>query len=487
MSAEDRLPAARAVLASLLGHSDFRPAQARVVRAMLARRDVLAVLPTGAGKSVCFQVPALLEAGITVVVSPLISLMDDQVVAVRRRGFPAAALTSLSSPSDRGEVARALASRRLKLLYVSPERLATGAFRRLLGGCSISRVAVDEAHCISEWGHDFRPAYRRIATFCAAMGRPPVAAFTATATPATRADIEASLVLRDSVKVVGHVDRPNLWWGVETARSLAAGACRVMQVVRRTAGAGIVYLPTRERASRLAEALIRTGVPAVPYHAGLSADARRSVQQGFLASRHRVVCATNAFGMGIDHAHVRFVCHLGVPGSLEAYVQEAGRAGRDGGRARCLLLSCPGDFRLQRGLAASKWPSPRLLSAVWESMPAGRAISVAEVRERLGRRAAEEPVGAALRLLIEQGCARRARPTGAPDEEAVVRGPASLRRRIDFSAPSRGRARAAERLEAMRRYLRRRDCRRAMLAAYFGQPAPSCAGCDSCDARRRPG
>lgn len=480
---DEELLRARVTLRRHFGHQDFRPLQLPAVRAMLAGRDVLAVLPTGAGKSACFQIPALLQEGLTVVVSPLISLMHDQVQAATQRGLSAAALTSVTPSGERRCTVADVREGRLRLLYVSPERLASGRLEELLGGAPVRRVAVDEAHCVAEWGHDFRPAYRRIAAFCAAVGAPPVGAFTATATPATRREIEEVLGLRSPVRVVGPVDRPNLWWGVSRARTIAEGVARVAAVARRAGGTGIAYVATRERAVRLAEALLRLGLKAAPYHAGLSPAVRDRVQQAFLAGELRAVCATTAFGMGIDHPGVRFVCHLGSPASLEGYVQEAGRAGRNGGPARCLLIRLPGDLRLQRGLLEASRPSPRLLASVWAAMPVGRPVTAAWIRERLGTglRAGEERIAAALRLLVGFECARPA----PGREESVVRGPEALRRRIDFGAPVRARRRAAARLAAVRGYARTLRCRRAVIAEYFGQDPPACDGCDRCDARPR--
>jgi ATP-dependent DNA helicase RecQ len=342
-------------LRRLYGYPAFRRLQRPIVQAMLDGRDVLAVLPTGAGKSLCFQLPALIGPGVTVVTSPLISLMQDQVAALRRKGHPAAAVTSATSASDRRRSLAALSAGHLRLLYVSPEMLWSPHFRRAWGGRRPDRLVVDEAHCISEWGHDFRPSYRRVGDFAREAGRPPIAAFTATATPRTRADIELSLGLSDPFRVVAPVDRRNIHWAVCRARSLGEGVSLVGEAVRRVLrspppGAVIVYVPTRAGTARVARSLCRLGVRAEYYHAGLEGPARRAVQERFLAGELRVVCATNAFGMGIDHPHVRLVCHCGMPGALEAYVQEAGRGGRDGNPAHALLILTPGDRKLQESL-----------------------------------------------------------------------------------------------------------------------------------------
>ena len=328
------------ILRSTFGHASFRAGQADIVDAVASGRDVLAVLPTGAGKSICYQIPALLGPGPTLVVSPLIALMQDQVAALQHRGVAAVALTSASSSSDRRSAAASLATHRPSLVYVAPERLAAESFRQLASQVRLSRIVVDEAHCISEWGHDFRPDYRAIGAFAESVDRPAIAAFTATATPATQTDIERQLRLRQPVRIVQSVDRPNLRWEVvrpsvprETFKHIARA------VGLRGDGAALVYVPTRALAVAVAAALRRAGHPSEAYHAGLPAARRALVQTNFLSAPRGVIVATCAFGMGIDHPGVRLVAHLGMPGALEAYVQEAGRAGRDGLPARCLLVA----------------------------------------------------------------------------------------------------------------------------------------------------
>lgn len=338
---------ARAVLERYWGHADFRWAQRRVVVAGMSGRDCLAVLPTGGGKSICFQVPALALPGTALVVSPLISLMQDQVEALTRRGIPAAFLSSTQPPAQQREVRRALADGRLKLLYAAPERLAQFAGLRWRP----SLVAVDEAHCISEWGHEFRPHYRAIGRWIRTLGRPPIIAVTGTATPETRVDIARVLGLRNPVRVATPADRPNLAFG---ARRAPDDRGRITEAARRIRGAGgtaIVYVQTRDRTDGVAAALRRLGLRAAPYHAGLPAAARRTLLEAFTAGDIPVMVATSAFGMGIDKPDVRLVVHLGVPSRPEAYWQEAGRAGRDGQPARCLMLWTRGDLRLAGAMA----------------------------------------------------------------------------------------------------------------------------------------
>jgi ATP-dependent DNA helicase RecQ len=340
------------VLSERWGYREFRYYQRRVVVAALQGRDCLAVLPTGGGKSLCYQVPALTLSGITVVVSPLISLMEDQVAGLRARGVRAALL---SSTLDRAARARALAearSGRIALLYVAPERL--GRLVNDLRGVRIARLAIDEAHCISEWGHDFRPHYRSIGRHRRGFGTPPTLALTGTATPQTRADILDVLRLRRPVSVLCSFDRPNLFFAAQHVRSEAERLQRALRLLRSNDATAIVYVPTRNRTDGVATVLRRWGIPALPYHAGLPARARTDLLERFIDGRCRVMVATNAFGMGIDKPDVRLVLHLGVPPRPEAYVQEAGRAGRDGKPAQCLMLWTKGDLVLARALATGQ-------------------------------------------------------------------------------------------------------------------------------------
>jgi ATP-dependent DNA helicase RecQ len=325
------------------GHRTFRAGQEALVSAVLSGRDVLAVMPTGAGKSLCYQLPAVMLQGLTLVVSPLIALMKDQVDELNRRGIRAAALHSMLTPETRRDVVTAARGGALRLLYVAPERFASEPFLQLLGEIPIARFVVDEAHCVSEWGHDFRPDYRRLSSGAArcrrsdgTTGRPPIAAFTATATAEVRDDVTAMLGLRTPDVVVAGFDRPNI-----TPRVVAVDDKRAKHVllpglvVGRTA---LVYASTRRSAEEAADTLQMAGIPAAAYHAGLKDRDRTRVQDAFADGSLRVVCATNAFGMGIDRGDVEAVVHFAIPGSVEAYYQEIGRAGRDGRPATATLL-----------------------------------------------------------------------------------------------------------------------------------------------------
>ncbi len=343
-----RLIQAADVLRARFGHPDFRHGQYRAVRAALAGRSALVVLPTGAGKSLCYQVPALVLDGLCVVVSPLISLMQDQVYAARSRGIWAAALTSAQPQPERERVMRDLETGGLRLLYVAPERLVGAGLIGVLRRRGVALLAVDEAHCVSEWGHDFRPAYRRIGYARLALSWPPTLALTATATRAVRDDIVGTLRLGACERIVGSFDRPNLSFAVTQVKNDAERRRRLLAMLKPYRGSAIVYVPTRVGAERWARSLLMAGVRAAPYHAGLEHGVRRGVQHEFLADHLDCVVATSAFGMGIDKPNVRAVVHLGLSTSLEAYYQEAGRAGRDGRRSRCEMFWTREDVRLQR-------------------------------------------------------------------------------------------------------------------------------------------
>lgn len=472
------LRSARRVLRRVYGHPDFRPEQRPVVAAMLEGRDLLAVLPTGAGKSVCFQVPALLDRRLTVVVSPLVALMDDQVTGLRQRGIHAvAAVHGGMSGRQRREALAEAAEGGLRLLYVAPERLGSRRLAGALEGRETGPIVVDEAHCISQWGHDFRPAYRRIGGFASAVGAPGLAAFTATATPEVERDVVESLGLRRPVRVRFPVDRPNLRWSAERVDSRRAGIGRLARLARRCPGAAVLYVGTRRRSVQAAAALRRLGVAGAPYHAGLPDDDRRAVQRAFLGGRVRAVCATSAFGMGIDHDSVRLVAHLGIPGSLEAYVQEAGRAGRDGRPARCHLLSVPGEVELQQRLASSHWPPPEAVRSVWRALPAGRPVDPGDLARRCRSAEPEERAGA-LRALRRAGVLRE---SGQGETRRLVRAPDVLWRRVDLDAIRRGRERALGRIARVADYAATSGCRRQAIARHFGDPSPrTCRRCDRC-------
>ena len=341
---DQKMEQARAVLASRFGYDAFRPGQEAVVSALLSGRDVLAVMPTGAGKSVCYQVPAVVMEGMALVVSPLVSLMADQVRAVQEAGIRGAYLNSTLAPGQQAEVLRRAAEGAYDLMYVAPERLVDPRFAEFARTARLALIAVDEAHCVSQWGQDFRPSYLSIGQFIAELPvRPPVAALTATATDLVRRDIVRLLGLRDAACTVTGFDRPNLRFAVERREPKQKLARLDAFIDERRAESGIVYCAKRATVEEVCDHLRERGIAATRYHAGLTAEERERNQRAFVNDTAPVMVATNAFGMGIDKSNVSYVVHYNMPGSVEAYYQEAGRAGRDGSPAECLLLWCDGD------------------------------------------------------------------------------------------------------------------------------------------------
>lgn len=349
----------REVIARQWGFASLRPLQERAMRAVLAGRDSLLVLPTGGGKSLCYQAPAVLRGEITVVISPLISLMKDQVDALRENGVPAVQLNSSLSPEEIREGENAILRNEVRLVFASPERMATSSFRRLLAQANVRTFAIDEAHCISHWGHDFRPEYRQLKHLKQLFPQASIHGFTATATERVRADIVAQLGLQNAEVLVGNFDRPNLTYRVVPRGNLMG---QVFDCLDRHKGeAGIIYCIRRRDVDDLTMALKSRGINALPYHAGLTPEVRKETQTAFADEKCDVVVATVAFGMGIDRSNVRYVLHTGMPKTIEHYQQEAGRAGRDGLEAECVLLYSGSDavtwkFLLEKSTGDSEQP-----------------------------------------------------------------------------------------------------------------------------------
>ena len=337
------------LLQRVFGYSSFRPGQEKLIDGVLSGQDVFGIMPTGGGKSMCYQLPALMLPGITLVISPLISLMRDQVMALKGAGVPAAFLNSTLTGPQMQAASRNLLAGRYKIVYVAPERLDYPGFGGVVEKLNISFIAVDEAHCISQWGQDFRPSYLRIVQFIDSLPkRPVVGAFTATATRSVQEDVERILELRSPVREVTGFDRPNLYFEVIQPESKDKTLLRLLAGQKRKSG--IIYCATRKKVESVCELLCDHGYAATRYHAGLSEAERSKNQEDFLYDRKTVMVATNAFGMGIDKSNVSFVIHYNMPKSIEAYYQEAGRAGRDGAEADCILLFNSGDVQTARFL-----------------------------------------------------------------------------------------------------------------------------------------
>ena len=387
-SADSVDPRALEALNRYFGYDSFRPGQSGIVSAILAGRDVLGVMPTGAGKSICYQIPAAILPGVAIVISPLISLMRDQVDALNDVGLPAAFINTTQTPDEQDLVFAQALSGQIKLLYVAPERLETERFRNFAVRVPISLVAVDEAHCVSQWGQDFRSSYLGIGEFIAGLPtRPTAAAFTATATERVRRDIVSILGLHTPSITVTGFDRPNLYFDVISMPRKDKASWVASYIASHPDESGIVYCATRKETEALAESLnsavaeLRAaggadvsdiGTIAVAYHGGMSADAREKAQRDFVTDRVPVVVATNAFGMGIDKSNVRFVIHHNMPESIEAYYQEAGRAGRDGEPSRCTLLWNESDIVTRRRLLDSDYENERLTPEEQEAVRASK-------------------------------------------------------------------------------------------------------------------
>jgi ATP-dependent DNA helicase RecQ len=365
------LEAARRLLAERFGLAGFRPGQAEVIEALLAGRSALAVFPTGSGKSLCYQLPALLLDGVTVVVSPLIALMKDQIDALAELGVPAARIDSSLSFAEVRDVSERLRRRELRLLYVAPERFNNERFVAQLAGVEIALFAVDEAHCISEWGHNFRPDYLKLAQLARELGAARVLALTATATPAVVDDICAGFGIARADAIATGAYRPNLTLLMTPVAAGERDDLLVERMRSRPPGSTIVYVTLQRTALRIAELLAAQGLPARPYHAGMKDEDRTAVQEWWAGSGDGIVVATIAFGMGIDKADVRYVYHYNLPKGLESYAQEIGRAGRDGEPSVCELLACPDDVPVLENFAYGDTPSREALAALLDELLAG--------------------------------------------------------------------------------------------------------------------
>ena len=461
------------------GHADFLPGQRAVVEAVVAGHDAVVVMPTGGGKSLCYQLPAVLGGGTTLVISPLIALMKDQIDGLRSRGVAAAALHSNLDSAEQRDVQLLYRERRLRLLYVAPERLVRADFRGLIADVRPGRIVVDEAHCISEWGHDFRRDYLRIGDVAAALAPMQVVACTATATPEVRADIATRLRMRDPHVVVHGFARPNLTFAAERLRNEAEKLGRLDALLDPDGGHAIVYAGTRARARDLAQRLGER-FPTMLYHGDMPADARARAQERFSSGDVRVAVTTSAFGMGIDVPTVRQVIHVALPSSLEEYYQQAGRAGRDGLPATCVLLHAPADRRLQEFFIEAAHPEPSTIEGVRLSLlDAGGdpgAWSLVIGRREQVRQLSDAAGDSAREILRENGAidaAGRVNPEGGPV-------------RIDHARIAAHRRHAYRRLEALLAYLGRPVCRHRQIMEYFGESgaAPTCG--DRCDVCVRP-
>ena len=424
MSDASILERARAALRTHFGYPEFRPGQERAVESVLSGQDTLVVLPTGGGKSLCYQVPALMLPNLTVVISPLISLMKDQVDALTARGLPATFINS-SLPSSQVADRLSRAQRgEFKLLYVAPERFDLGTTAERLRTAGVSLLAIDEAHCISEWGHDFRPSYLRLGQVRERLGNPPVVALTATATPHVRSDIVRQLKLDRVRTIITGFDRRNLTYHVVPTKTDEEKDDTLVQLIRAQEGLAIVYASTRKSVERIAATLNHARIPTTAYHAGLDDKRRHEVQDAFMNEKVRAIVATNAFGMGIDKPNVRLVVHHAMPGTLEAYYQEAGRAGRDGKPAVCFLLHAFPDRFTHEFFIKGAYPERVLVEEVYDFLRRNAAtdgaveFDPAEIAVFVKSKTSAREVESALRLLAQCGAYRQ---EGENSSRVVVR------------------------------------------------------------------
>ena len=473
------------------GFREFLDAQEEVITSILGGQDALVVMPTGGGKSLCYQLPALMMEGITVVVSPLIALMKDQVDALERRGIEAALINSTLSLSEQQDRIRRLAAGEYKLVYIAPERFRSRSFLDALGRVTISLFAIDEAHCISQWGHDFRPDYFRLGEVLEKLGRPQVAAFTATATPEVRRDILAQLQLQEPREFVAGFARPNLRLSIQHVDKEAAKYDRLSALVQEHK-TGIVYCATRKRVEAVHANLTARRIKAIAYHGGLSEAERDLAQDQFMSRKYDVAVATNAFGMGIDRSDIRFVAHFEVPGSLEAYYQEAGRAGRDGEPSVCELYFNYADTRVQDFFIEGSNPSRAVIQEIYgvlrdaannQDEVVKPIRDIASMLQTEGAANNEMAVSAALSVLHRADYVDRFDLPGQRTRGTRIVHPnvSPYDLKLDWNALAEKERRDRSKLKHMVDFVYGRDCRQQTLLRYFGETEPErCGNCDVC-------
>lgn len=486
-TAEDDGPPSPALAAALVklkevfGFRQLRPGQARIIESVLAGRDTLAVLPTGSGKSMTYQLPSLVLPGPTLVVSPLLALIEDQVTKLQKAGVPVARIDSTRTAKERAADLEAVRQGTIKLVLITPESVCSPTVQESLEGVKFSLFAVDEAHCVSQWGHDFRPSYLGLRRACQVLGRPPILALTATATPAVGDDVQVQMGMKDANVIRVSFHRPNLAFDVRKVGGEADKLRALGKLIQRFRRPGIIYCATVRAVDELYVALRHGKIPVERYNGKMTGDEREKAQASFMSSGRKVVMiATNAFGLGIDKPDIRYIIHYHMPGSPEAYVQEAGRAGRDGKPARCVLLFQPDDIEIQEHFLKEAHPTKAQARMVADGLYAwsdeGKEVSVRDLAMSLAL--PERRVRVVLSVLEGMGFAeevRAARWKGVeprPERESIYKAASVFEAR---------RISDRRRLFDLIKYMNTQECRVQMMRAYFGEPAgPRCGLCDSC-------
>lgn len=484
MSAIDR---AREKLQEVFGFEDFLDGQETVIGEILSGRDGSVVMPTGGGKSLCYQLPALCREGVTLVVSPLIALMKDQVDALEERGVAVTLINSTLTWNEQKERLDGMKNGAYRLVYIAPERFRAGSFMNALRDVKIEMVAIDEAHCLSQWGHDFRPDYMRLGKALEDLGRPQCVALTATATPIVREDIRGVLKLREPFESISGFERPNLSFTITPIEKVAQKYGRLKKVLTENK-TGIVYCATRKKVEEVAETIHSWGLNCIAYHGGMSDQERENTQNTFISRKADIAVATNAFGMGIDRSDVRFVVHFEIPGSVEAYYQEAGRAGRDGEASVCELLFNYADTRTQEFFIDGVNPGAGMIRDVYqfflndadENYEVHRTLD--EVKEAIGARNGMA-IGAAIGALLRGRWVERFDVPGTRAKGTRLLRPDVLTRdlTLDEAALEEKERRDREKLEKMVQLCYANTCRQQWVLEYFGEvDAPVCGSCDVC-------